>query len=72
MFKYHCTTCDKEFNEPDRVKDIRSSFVKEMIIHCPYCNGYSIELTKRAELLLERKTKINKIESDNTETKGIT
>jgi len=63
--KYICTICAYEFDEPIKNKEINSILVRAMKIYCPSCSSLNIELTAKSKLLIERKTKIEKIEKPN-------
>ena len=45
-------------------KNSSSILVRSLVFNCPYCPLGEIELTDQSKLMLERKTKIIKIEND--------
>ena len=64
--EYVCKQCGSIF-EPFRRSEKYYSVLVEALknIECPLCVSPDTELTKKSKLLLERKTKINKIEKNN-------
>ena len=68
--KYRCITCNAIFDEPAHNKTIASLLVRQIFLVCPYCKSNNIVLTDKGKLLLDRKTKIEKIEKNN-DTTGI-
>ena len=65
--KYICNNCSKEFNESEENKQIKSLFIRQLIIECPFCLSHLIGLTKLGNLLVTRRAKIKKIENINEE-----
>lgn len=66
--KYRCKICLAEFDDPIKNKQISSLLIRYLTyISCPCCKSIDVELTEKFKLQLERKTKIIKIENDNTE-----
>ena len=62
--KYICNSCSKEFNESEEHKQIKSIFIRKIILECPYCGYGDVRLTKKYKLLAERRAKIIKIENE--------
>ena len=48
---YHCYSCNKDFDEPDIEEDYRGEFwgspCYEMLLCCPYCSSYKIEIIEK-------------------------
>jgi len=62
--KYKCKDCLREFDDSSFNKNSSSILVRSLVFNCPYCPLGEIELTDQSKLMLERKTKIIKIEND--------
>lgn len=62
--RYICNSCKSEFEEPFANKEIASLLARSLMLFCPYCKSEDIDLTELSRLRLNRKAKINKIESD--------
>lgn len=61
--RYHCNDCNADFNESTENKSIQSSLVRTILLTCPKCGNKNIVLSEHGKILLDRKTKIKKIES---------
>ena len=77
--KYICTQCSKKFNEPKEFEfkpesntffkttaqynRSESRLVRYINLQCPFCYSFSISLTEKGKLMIERKAKIEKIEN---------
>lgn len=63
--KYHCVDCDKDFDESSNNFEIKGKLIRILSIRCPNCNSSNVCLSETGKKMVERKAKINKIETTN-------
>jgi DNA-directed RNA polymerase subunit RPC12/RpoP len=64
--KYYCVDCDKNFDESSDSFEIEGKLIRIMSIRCPKCNSSNVCLSEHGKKMVERKAKINKIETTNS------
>ena len=64
--KYQCFDCNARFNLS---KKSSSSLVNITILTCHFCKSTNVGLSDIGKILIERKAKINKLESEKTKNK---
>jgi DNA-directed RNA polymerase subunit RPC12/RpoP len=64
--KYHCIDCDKDFDESSDILEIKGKLIRILFVRCPNCNNSNVCLSENGKKMVERKAKINKIETTNS------